>query len=181
MITLLDNSFIAKGSERACYKNPENEEQCIKVYWHRKRKRNESKQEMKYSKRHLKNIEFIAKPICWVNTNLGKGLTFPLIKDYDGRPSKTLAQLISSLNYSELANKLIELKRSLIDNNISITDLPPQNICCKFKNELEYDLIIIDGFGYSNIIPVAYFSKSLLRKQIIKRFDRHLAQLMRIV
>ena len=181
MITLSDEYLIGKDSERICFINPENENECIKIYWQKKRKRNESYNELKYSKRKLKDINFISKASEWTLTDKGIGLIYDLVRNYDGSISYTLDYALDNdiVDENIINIKLKELKVKLLQHNIAVTDLVPKNICCKFIDEYNFELIIIDGYGYSNLIPIGYFSNKLQRKQTEKRFNRVLGQLMK--
>jgi len=89
--SLKKSLIIAKGKGRIVYSHPDNPNQCLKIVYHKTI--NENKIDIKYY-RHLQNRGASFKHIACIrgeqNTNKGNALVFDLIKDYDGKISKTL-------------------------------------------------------------------------------------------
>ncbi len=152
MIILGESLLIAKGGERDCYIHPDDETKVIKVLHKEGTHNNQNKLEysyMKYIKRKGVDLSFVTDCYGYVKTNLGKGLVFDRVLDYDGEPSK-------SFRYY-LANKLIplkeqeilinELKEYLEKNLILFVDTSLTNIFCPKISEGSYKLIIVDGLG----------------------------------
>lgn len=176
MIYLSDDNLIAKGSERACYQHPEHSDLCIKIRYNIKRKRDENTSEYNYIKKMKFAIDSapVSFPIEWVNTNLGKGLVFPLIKDHTGSISKTVSSsyIEKSIDKESLLPLYLDFKRKMVEQNIAVTDPKPQNIVIKKINEQISTLILIDGFGQSNLINIPYFLKRQTARRITRSFEK---------
>ncbi|MCW8329579.1 YrbL family protein [Photobacterium sp. SDRW27] len=177
MLALTDDLLIGKGTERECYRHPTATNQCIKIRWNKQRKANESVREYLYFKYFCKSRLLdipIAKPLNWVETNRGKGLIYELITDYDQQISRSLKYMLENdlITRDLAAEKLVQLREQLIHHNIAVTDVTKQNVACQFITPTEFRLVLIDGYGFSNFLPVALFSQRLSRKQIERRVNR---------
>ncbi|MFW2454249.1 YrbL family protein, partial [Aliarcobacter butzleri] len=82
-------------------------------------------------------------------TNLGKGLIFDRVMNYDDTPSKSFRYLIANkiITFHEQEILLNQLKNYLEKNQILFADNSLTNILCKEIRKNEYELIIIDGLG----------------------------------
>ena len=91
IIHLNKSLIIAKGMRRTIYSHPDNPNQCLKIKHHKRI--DENKIDIKYYQ-HLQNrgasFKHIARFQGEQNTNKGNATVFDLIKDYDGKISKTL-------------------------------------------------------------------------------------------
>lgn len=178
MIYLKKATCLAKGTERAFYQHPKHQDQGIKIYWRRRRRRNDSKNEWQYSL-SLGQCACVACPIKWVETDLGKGLVVPLIRNADGAISKTLQAVIDEqlMSKTEISNGLLAFKKELLDNAVSVTDVAPSNILCQLglDNKLAR-LVLVDGFGYSHFFSISKLFPSVCRRKTLRRFDRMFAK-----
>ena len=147
MIDLSGAVLIGKGSERVCYQHPENPQLCIKVRYRVKRSRNESEREFDYACR-LKHSQTLplALPIEWVETNEGKGLIFPLIRDDNGQLSQSLQDWAGQPHLTVLFD---EFAASILANHLSVTDLRMQNLVVQ-RVEGKPRIVMIDGYGFTN-------------------------------
>ena len=97
MIFLKDEDFIAKGNERACYYHPNDKTKTIKITFENNNRKDskQSEKEIKYYKqlknKGLNNWQHLPKYFGEVQTNKGNGFIIELIKDYDGKISKSFA------------------------------------------------------------------------------------------
>lgn len=186
MINLIDEFFLAKGGERNCFIHPYDDKKVIKVV-HRNEKHNEqNKLEYKYLNfLNKKNIPFTHIPIChgFVNTNLGKGLVYDRVVDYNGNYSNCITYFLSKKTFSknhelELIN---ELKEYLFKNNILFIDVDLSNVFCQEIEKGKFKLIIIDGLGarrlnwrfYLYLISQS-FTKYKIKKQWKKFYANYL-------
>ena len=85
----------------------------------------------------------------YVDTNLGKGLIFDKVLNYDETLSSSFRDLIMNrvITFAEQKVLLNELKEYLEDNEILFIDNTLKNIFCKEIEKGKYKLIIIDGLG----------------------------------
>lgn len=59
----------------------------------------------------------------------------------------------------------------MIENNIICCDLSTSNIL-KVKNEKVEKLVVIDGFGYSELVPLCEYVRLIGRKKIERQWDK---------
>ena len=112
-----------------------------------------------------------------VETNLGPGSVFDLIRDRDLAASKSLEYYLSSEEqtekyYESLSESLHLLKEYLRDNNVVTMNLKPYNILCQ-KNESGISrLFLVDNIYNSEFIPVSNYSKFFAKRKIARKWQR---------
>jgi hypothetical protein len=176
----LINAPLGEGSTRKVYIHPKDCNKCIKIekkkvaMWKRKRaNKNEYK---KLSK--LSNLNSYTKNFGFVDTNLGKGLVFELIKNSDKTISLTLKNFVKKYSISDdLIYKLNELKKNLLKDQLLIDDLNLQNILVQTDTSKIEKLIVCDGITKKTIIDVRKFMYTkFLKKMFIERKFRKLGR-----
>jgi len=170
-IELDDSYLVNKGTNRACYIHPHDNNKCIKITYSGNFK--ETNREIKYYnflKKRAVSWDMLAHYYGNVNTNLGEGECVELIKDYDKNISKDLDKYIFEGNIDKdipnLVDLLSQLKNYLYKEKIYVKDLNPINIVYKRINQAEGKLIIIDGLAHSNYFPFSMNIDSYVRKKI---------------
>lgn len=169
VIKLSDNLIIGKGRDRICYEHPHIKNLCIKISITTDK---QSKREVRYFS-FLKNtaadLSRISLFLGKIKTNHGTGYLFELIRDYDGKVSKTLRQCLESHEFTvkEIQPQLAKLKSYLVVNKICVRDISPSNISCQ-KTEDGFSLFIIDGISNASINPLTIRLHSLVNKAIEK-------------
>lgn len=153
MILLNNNYLLSRGSERTCYIHPFDTNKVIKIIYNKKElNNNQNDLEFKYySYLNSKNIsyEHITKCFGWVDTNLGKGLVFERVLNYDNSIPKQLTHFLQHKIFTIEEETLLlnELKTYLETNKILFMDVATLNVLCKKISSSKYKLIIIDGLG----------------------------------
>lgn len=168
-VKLSDNLIIGKGRDRICYEHPTDSEQCIKISI---KSNKQSKREVRYFnflKRRKADLSKISTYLGKVITSRGIGYSFYLIRDFDGKVSRTLKQCIESreLTIQDIRPSLVELKSYLITNKICVRDISPSNISCQ-KTHNGINLFIIDGVSNASINPLTIRYKVLVNAAIEK-------------
>lgn len=184
MISLKNEDFIAKGTNRSCYLHPSDNSKCIKIT--HSNDYSETKKEIYY---YLflqnQNISWknLAKYYGCIDTDLGKGEVFDLVKDYDGNISKTLSSYLQTPSKTKLVQNpvvlLQELKSYCFENNIIVKDLNTKNMLYQKLSNNEAKLVLIDGL--SNPKRFVYLNKCKpymqnLHKKLWDRFENSLHQ-----
>jgi hypothetical protein len=169
VIELSDDLIIGKGRDRICYEHPTVLNQCIKISITTDK---QSLREMRYFsflKSKKTDLSVISTFLGKVKTNKGLGYSFDLIRDYDGKVSKTLLQSLESNECSmvQVRPLISDLKQYLMTNKICVRDISPSNICCQ-KSQNGINLFIIDGVSNSNMNPLTIRFQSLINKAIEK-------------
>jgi hypothetical protein len=152
-VILKDNLLVAKGGERACYINPDNSHQIIKIIFVQGEIHNNQNElentYMKYLMHKKVDMTHIAKCYGYVDTNLGKGLVYERIMDFDGTATKSFRFYIANKLLSKQTQEQLikELKTYLETNLILFVDTSLTNIFCQQYEKDKFKLIIIDGLG----------------------------------
>lgn len=178
---LTDELIVGKGRDRICYEHPSNTKLCIKVSITTDK---QSKREVSYFNFLKKTNADLSKISIFrgkINTNKGLGYTFDLIRDHDGKVSKTLRQCLEAQEFTTkwVEPHLIDLKKYLIINKICIRDISPSNISCQKKPD-GISLFIIDGVSNANINPLTIRLQSLVNASIDKAWKGLERKLTRI-
>lgn len=178
MIYINLSSLIGTGSHRKCYVHPENKDLCVKIIFNEDLK--ESKREQSYyrllEKRNI-SWEMLPRYYGVIESNLGHGAVFDLIRDYDGEISKTLEYYLNSSEILELQcpcflQAFYSLKKYLYKYKIIPMDLKAENILYKKTSDKEGLLVIIDNIGNSDFIPVCNYVGYLATKKILRKWHR---------
>jgi hypothetical protein len=178
MIELNPRALVGKGLHRECFVHPGNPALCIKIVV--AGSGNENRREQGYY------AELADQGISWemlpefyglVETNLGEGAVFDLIRDYDGRISLTLrhylaSEQLTSLHGDALRDALKELKGYLLQHLIITMTLKPKNILFQMDSPATGKLVIVDNIGNSDFIPVVKYSSRLAKWKISRKWRR---------
>jgi hypothetical protein len=109
-----------------------------------------------------------------VATNIGKGNIYELVRDHDGQISQNLEYYLS-LRDKNITSKMVklieELRVYLKDQYILFSDLDVDNILVKKDSVNSHKLIVIDGIGDNNQIPLLEYIKPLGVKRCVKKWD----------
>ncbi len=178
MLYIDGTTLIGRGRHRECYQHPGNRDLCIKLIM------KDSHLEIKREKQYYRHLQ--KRGISWdmipryygdVETNLGPGSVFDLIRDRDLAASKSLEYYLSSEEqtekyYESLSESLHLLKEYLRDNNVVTMNLKPYNILCQ-KNESGISrLFLVDNIYNSEFIPVSNYSKFFAKRKIARKWQR---------
>lgn len=177
-----ERDYIAEGMYQVCYRDPANKDICIKIS-----KPNaiiqRVEKEIKYYKklnrrRSLRDKSlFYAKYLKAVDTTLGTGYSFDFIIDeVSGEVSKTLEHYLLHpdpyISMQFLEDKYEKLIDAMIQHKVMAVDLWARNICCQRMNDGVVNLIIIDGLGHRDFLPLvdwfSYFTKKKLYRRMRK-------------
>lgn len=176
ILNLNDKLYIGHGKHRKCYLHPNNKNLCIKVLSGGTQEK-VSQNEVKYYKQlHKRNISWnmIAKYFGNIQTNMGNGETFELIRDYDGNISKSVSyylKLNTSDTNKEIIKLLEDLRQFIIKEQVLFGEIRLSNILVKKYNETTSKLIIIDGLGNGNIILQFIHIKNFALLKTAKKWE----------
>ncbi len=178
MIELDSSRFIGKGWHRECYIHPDNDKLCVKVVV--SGNLDESKREQKYYKflqKRRARWEILPEFHGLIETNMGSGAVFDLIRDFDGEVSKTLEYYLLLDDLTEAENAGIStaidvFKRELLQQTIITMGILPKNIMYKKTAANEGALVVIDNIGNSDFIPICNYINYLAKKKITRKLLR---------
>ena len=184
MIHIDPATMIGKGSDRACYDHPDDPKKCIKITHTADNK--QSQNDLKcYTRLAKQNIswEMLARFYGTVETDMGEGLVFEKVLDFDGSTSKDLNYYLKSDKQmraiSDLLGLLKALYRYLLTEKIVFRDLNADNILYQRITETEGKFMIIDGVGTSVLIPLEKYSDFFARRKIERKWEKLIERLER--
>lgn len=167
--------LLGEGMGRKCYIHPTYKDLCIKIPSQRAKR--SAQREINYFKRlhkRGKSFEMIADHKGDVATNIGKGNLYELVRDHDGQISQNL-EYYFALDDVDTTLKILELIENLRlylkKEYILFSDLDVDNILVKKDSADSYKLIVIDGIGDNNQIPLLEYIKPLGVKRCVQKWD----------
>lgn len=145
MLNLSEKLFLGKGTHKKCYLHPEDSSKCIKMAYTYEGE-DDLQRELRYLKvlrRKGKNYSVLPRYYGAVETNLGKGHVYEHIINFDGSKCKTLEDFLENENlvkenFAMLADKLCQLKKQLMENEIITMGLFPENIIVQVGGDERY-------------------------------------------
>ncbi len=177
MIEISKENYIGQGLHQKCYVHPENKFFCLKLKIKKKVIDPRVDREIQYYKKIKKKgtFDFLAQYHGKEITNLGIADVYDLIKD-----ETTNEVSLSVYDYLKMKDSLFsddlfvlefeKLKEKLIKNKIIVRDLTAKNVCCKVLKDNSIKLIIIDGVGHRDFIPLVEYFSFFTRRKINKIF-----------
>ena len=196
MLKLHDIEPFAVGGTRRCYVHPDDDTRCIKVLrpdrtpearratvtgWRRFKGLKSFDDQRKECKayRHLRRrgqLDWTHVPRFHgsVETDQGLGIVTGLYRDWDGSFPNNLEELLPAGMTAPIDAAIREFKAWLRRELFLTRDLLPHNIIAVADHPERYRLIIVDGIGNSEFIPVSHWFRSFARLKIerkIRKFD----------
>ncbi len=183
----------SKGGNRLCFVDPGDSGRCIKVLRpdrspEKKRSEksllkrlkpldrfNDNLQELhtyQLIERHIGEEAFELVPRCYglVNTNLGEGLSSELIRDDDGQISITLKQYLWQQGETPAISACLQrFGQRWSELGMPSRNLLLHNVVVQCQQGQPQKLIVIDGLGWSDTIPVAYWIKAMARRKAARK------------
>ncbi len=180
IIEIVKSDFIGEGSHRACYAHPENKDRCIKVGALNSKESRRERACYKLLQKRGVTWDSLSQFYGFVETNMGPGEEFDLIRDHNGEISKTLEHYLetdgdterSELYYQSLEKAVSFLKADIYDQVILVRTILTENILYKKINDDEGRLVIIDNIGNTDLLPICDFSKFFARRKITRKWQR---------
>jgi hypothetical protein len=194
-LNLKNSEPFGVGGRRECYVHPLYPNKCVKVlrtddksttYLKRpgifsslfRKEYNNNENEYRtlksIEKRIGKNMQRHV-PLCYgyEPTDLGPGLVLDLVRDADGKISRSLRELLF-LGHSpdEFKKAFDEFEAFLIQNNIMTRNLLDHNLVASIQQDKSWKIHIIDGLGDPSWLPLARWSRALGRRKIKRKARR---------
>jgi len=171
-IHLNQTGYITEGSQRLIYAHPDHSELCIKVPKTESNQRYVSR-EIKYTQKYQNKIKSIPAYHGIIQTNLGQGYVFDLVKNYDGSISQTLREYAEQGGDRDIIKQKIEALYDLfLIKHIIVSDLHAGNILVKHISETEFELWLVDGIGNSDFVKICDWFMFFHKKKLIRKFTR---------
>lgn len=192
MIDYTSWQIIGRGTERTCYRHPEDATRCVKIA--RSDRTKQTLREIGYfSYLAGKGVPFEHIPRFYgkVRTSDSVGIEQELVVDrietdtssrtMETSPSKTIDQYFSSPRTpDEIAafwQAIGELKEWLLKYNVLALGIDHNNVVVNRTADGNIRLILIDGVYDTEWIPVSKYIPFFGRKKILRRWARFMKQL----
>lgn len=176
MINLSPEMMIGKGLHRECFTHPENKALCIKVVTNGNQQETQREQSY-YNLLKKRNISWEMLPEFHDNleTNMGNGAVFELIRDHDNSTSRTLEYYLNNdasiqENSDSIIQALQRLKRYLISQNIITMSIKPKNLLFKKDDDGQGTVYIVDNIGNSDLIKISSYNSYFGKKKILRKW-----------
>lgn len=178
MIDLSQAHLLGKGSSRACYLHPYDDSKCVKVTF--LDRRDITSEEMKHYRRFMKrgiSWDMLARAYGYVSTNYGEGAVFSLARDFTGEISRSFDYYLRPdgehlLSGEELLNALNAFRIYLFRERIVVRELKADNLIYQRLSLREGKLILIDGVGNNEFLPVANYSVRFAWKTLNRKWNK---------
>lgn len=177
MVDLSNARFLGKGSSRVCYVHPEDQCKCVKITYSQNSK--VAREEMKYYRRYLKrgvSWDMMAETYGCVSTTLGEGVVFSLARDHTGQISASLDSYLRAeafvLHGQELFTALQSFRSYLLRERIIVRELKADNLIYQRVSPDEGRLILVDGVGNNEFLPVANYSGLFARRTLKRKWSK---------
>lgn len=184
MLVLTADHLINRGANRDCYRHPDDPNRCIKLNRSDGQGTHDNTNAIEYEHHTALSdrlgeafYQHAPRGYGLVETNLGKGPCFELIRDSDGALSTRLSQYITEASCTpqhaiELIDRLYDF---VMANNIGLFDVNPYNLLVRRGAEGQTDLIVIDWKGpkaLREFIPASRLIPWFARMKKARRFQR---------
>jgi len=200
MIKLSSIGAFSSGGNRLCFIDPSDDNRCIKLA--RPDRTPEKKRAAKAFPGNLRTLDYFDENVCdmyvyehietangqsvyqvvprcygYVETSLGRGLSFEMIRDSDDKISLTLQQYVWQFGWTDTLTKSIKQFQSLWQElampsrNLLLHNILVQQIHHSDYSEI-HRLVVIDGLGWPDIIPLAYYIRPLARFKAKRKSER---------
>lgn len=121
---------------------------------------------------------FLQQLYGFVETDIGLGLIVGKVKDREGRLAPKLGEAVQRDGLTpQLRANLLALHEWLNDNSVITNDLSKNNILCGWSEGHGDHLVIIEGLGDHNFIPISRMS----RRINVARTNRHFRRIMAVL
>jgi len=184
MKILKDAKLIGTGVQRYCYEDPDDKNRCIKVSINSTRANDLEEKYLKFLQKKNISWEHLTKLYAREDTDMGDGLVFDLVRDFDGEISKSIDYYMQNENAFLLINnftkKLKDLKQYMFDNGVIVKDISQYNVLFQRVSKNNGKFMIIDGVGNSEAIPVSNYIRYFQKRRIKKYWDRFIRRIKRV-
>jgi hypothetical protein len=123
----------------------------------------------------------IARTLGTVVTDLGLGLVAELVRDAQGAPAPTLETLVRERGFTDELRALLDaLLAELMRCDVIVGDMHPRNIVYGSDSGGGPRLVLIDGFGEKNALPLCSMSRAFNRHNTRRRIKVLMRKIARL-
>lgn len=178
VIDLSRDTAFACGYHRDCFVHPDNADCCIKIS-RRDDHRETIREAQYYTHLERRDVSWTRLPRFhgFVETTLGSGAVFDLVRDGDGGISKPLVYYLESPELTArhrqgLVRSLAALRDYLLDERIVVRTLKAKNLVYQVASPEGGRLYIVDNIGNTEALPLATHVPYFALKKIGRKWAR---------
>jgi len=195
MLILSDLEPLFIGGTRFCYLHPSNPDRCIKVLrpdrtgvarkhqmtgWKQFRPASSFDDQLKEIKAY-KTLLGQKNPRIWKHipdyygteaTDMGIGIVTRLLRNDDGSFPPNLQDLVRQGISPALEKGITEFRSWLLEEAVVTRDLLPHNIIAVTEKDGSQRVIIVDGIGNSEFIPISTWFTFFARQKISRKLTK---------
>lgn len=184
MKILKDAKLIGTGVQRYCYEDPDDSSKCIKVSINSTRANDLEEKYFNFLNRKKISWDHLTKLYSKEKTDMGDGLIFELVRDFDGNISKSIDYYIQNkdafLLIKYFTKDLEDLKNYMFDNGVIAKDLSQFNVLYQRSSNDIGKFVIIDGVGNPEFVPVSNYILYFQKKRIKKYWDKFIRRIKKV-
>ena len=178
-MNLTDDDLLFKGGNKNVYQHPTDPDKCVKISI--KKPDLDIKLELEFREiciDRAENSKLIPQYFGEIETNLGTGYVFELIRDFDGSISRSLDKILKTdYDPREILKLLEEFENQCLEECLVLRDREPWNLLVQRIDESQKRIRVIDGMGTTAKIPLPYFSKKITRLRERKHWREFIEKL----
>lgn len=178
-IELKNDDVFNNGCHKKVYNHPEDPNLCIKIPYNAGGQQDIDRELLVRKKLQKRNIisQILPQYFGTVNTNLGNGYVFELIKDYDNSISMTLEdylkdEILFKSHYNQLLENILFLKKRLFIENLILMYMSPENMIIQRLSPKESRPVLVNDLGSAALIPLEYYFDYFNKQRTIRRWSR---------
>ena len=202
MIRLKETEPFGVGGRRLCFAHPDNPDRCVKVLrtdedrairlkrfslipaWARRVYDNNAHERIELGKIEKRAGAAMSRhfPRCHgvVQTDLGPGLELDLVRDHDGKISRSLRELLSNGHRLESFREAFDAFGEFLYEQVILTrNLLDHNLVAQDHGNGTWTIKLIDGMGDPAWLPLARWFRFFGRRKVGKRLAVAWARLQR--
>jgi len=195
MLTLCEQQPLFVGGTRYVYQHPEHTERCIKVLRpertgaaRRARKRgwkrllpasafdDQLKEIRAYdallARGNAQQWQYVPEYFGTVHTDAGLGIVTRLLRNADGSWPLNLERLLPRGMDEHLQAALQVFAEGVLQQRILTRDLLPHNMIAVYGHERQPRIVVVDGIGNADFIPLANYSDRAARAKVRRKLRR---------
>ncbi|WP_017429104.1 YrbL family protein [Vreelandella jeotgali] len=180
MLNVTEWNVVGRGDERLCYQDPDDPARCVKLS--RRDKAKQTRRERRYFARlKRRGVPFTLIPEFYGAVEMGDmvGIEQELVLDERGalppNVGDYLEQPLTSVQIERFWAGLDALRAYLLAYNVVPCDLVMSNLMVIERDDAT-TVMLIDGLGASEVIPLPEYIPWLGRRKIRRKWDRFMAK-----
>ncbi len=187
MIDLKGAILVGKGCRRIVYVHPDDDSRCIKVQTaealaktHRQKAHERELYYLAFYERRGRRMDQVSSYHGSVATSEGEGQLFDLVRDHDGRISRTLAAKLAGgeIELEGCRREFEQLRNYLSGEGIIVADLHAGNLARQEWEPGKFRFVVIDGIGNTEFLKINDYLRWTARRKAERKWSCFMKKLI---